>query len=181
MVGILDTATRNLGRVQQSGLDFTLNYVKEVPFGVLSFNGAFTKILKLKRNLLPDTPLVSELDVIGEQVSARGRFVAGLTTGPFSGNVAMNYVGGYLNNQTPSVNKVKLPDQNVPAWTTFDLNLAYEPDVDGGLLAGTRVSLNMRNFTNKSAPVVLTATSAADLNVHSVFGRITTIEVSKKF
>jgi iron complex outermembrane receptor protein len=184
LVGILDTSTRNLGRVRQSGLDFTMNYVRDLSFATLRLDGAFTKILKLERNLLPGAPLNSALDVIGEQISSRGRFVAGLTKGPVSSSLAMNYIGGYLNNQTPSVGGIKLPDQSVPAWTTFDPNLSYAPDVQDGILAGTRVTLNMLNLTDKSAPVVLTSTNpaaAADIAVHSVFGRITTIEVSKKF
>jgi iron complex outermembrane receptor protein len=179
--GILDASTRNLGRVVQSGLDFTLNYKQDIQFATLTLNGAFTKILDLKRNLLPGAPLVSALDVIGEQDSERGRFTAGLARGPVSGAVSANYVGGYLNNATPTVNGVKLPDQSVPSWTTFDLNLSFEPEAEQGALHGTRLALNVRNLTDKDAPVVLNGTQAVDLNYHDVLGRIWTIEISKAF
>lgn len=181
LVGILDSSTRNLGRVQQSGLDFTVNYRQDVSFGTVSFDGSFTKILKLKRNILPGSPMVDALDVIGEQVSSRGRFSVGLRSGAFSSNISANYVGGYLNNQTPTVKAVKLPDQDVPSWTTFDFNLSYSPEVDAGLLSGTRFTVSARNFTDKAPPIVLTSNSAVDLDQHNVFGRIITLEVSKEF
>jgi iron complex outermembrane receptor protein len=187
LVGILDAATRNLGRVKQSGLDFALNYRHEFSFATLTLDGAFTKILQLKRNLLPGAPLYDALDTIGEQISKRGRASAGLTKGAFSGNVAANYVGDYLNNQTPTVNGVKLPNQHVPAWTTFDLNLSYAPDVDGGLFSGMRFTFSARNFTDKAPPIVLSSqaingvVTAVDLNNHNVLGRILTFEISKKF
>lgn len=181
LVGILDTATRNLGQVQQAGLDFSANYHTDTPLGMLALDGAFTKILKLRRNVLPGTPLVDFLDVIGEQISKRGRAQASLTKGALSGNVAVNYIGGYLNSQTPTVAGVKVPDQNIPAWMTYDMNLSYTPDSTGRILGGTRFALSIRNVTDKGPPLVLTATSAVDLANANVFGRITSLEITKKF
>jgi iron complex outermembrane receptor protein len=189
LVGILNAATLNLGRVEQSGLDFTLTYRHDLNFAIVSLDGAFTDILKLKRNLLPGAPMYDALDTIGEQVSKRGRFSLGLEKGAFNGNIAANYIGGYLNNQTPTVNGVKLPNQQVPSWTTFDLNLSFTPKVDGtSMFAGTRLTLSARNFTDKAPPIVLNSLNtqnglptAVDLNTHNILGRIFTVEVSKKF
>ena len=187
LVGILNAATLNLGKVQQSGLDFTVNYVRKFDFATLSVDGSFTKILRLKRNLLPGAALYDALDTIGEQVSKRGRMSVGLTRGAFSGNVAANYVGNYLNNLTPTVSGVKLPNQNVPSWTTFDINLSFAPDIDGGLFGGTRFTVSARNVTDKDPPTVLSSqasngiVTAVDLNTHNVLGRILTFEISKKF
>lgn len=187
LVGIIDTSTRNLGRVKQSGLDFNLRYEQDVSFGVLRFDGAFTKILKLQRNLLPGTPLVDALDVIGEQISERGRFTVGVESGGFTGGLSANYIGGYVNNQTPTVNSVKLPTQQIPSWTTFDLNLSYSPEVDSGAFSGTRFTVSVRNLTDKDPPVVLGSVNvggsptATDINVHDPFGRIVTFEISKEF
>jgi iron complex outermembrane receptor protein len=182
LVGIIDTSTRNLGRVKQSGLDFTLNYEHDVSFGTIRFNGAFSKILNLDRNLLPGTPLVSALDKIGEQISERGRFTLGLDSGGFSGGISANYLGGYVNDQTPTVNTVRVPTQQIPSWTTFDLNLSYSPETETGVLSGTRFTVSVRNLSDKDAPVVLGSNgTAADINAHDVFGRIVTFEISKEF
>jgi iron complex outermembrane recepter protein len=181
LIGVVDNSTRNLGRVKQSGLDFTVNYQTDVTFGTISVDVAYTKILQLKRNTLPGTPLVSALDEIGEQVSNRGRASVGLRTGAFSGNLAARYVGSYLNNQTPTVNGIRVPEYEVPAWVTFDLNLSYAPQTDAGALAGTRFTLSMRNLTDRNPPIVITNNTAFDQNQHSALGRIITIEVSKEF
>ena len=187
LVGILDSSTNNLGQVEQRGLDLLASYVRETPAGALSLNGSFTKILGLKRNLLPGAPLLNAIDTIGEQISARGRFSAGLSKDGFTGLFAANYIGGYLNNLTPTVAGVRVPNQNVPSWTTFDLVLTYAPQVKGGAFAGTRFTLSAQNMTNKAPPLVLSTQNqggvptATDLNVHNVFGRILTFEISKAF
>ncbi len=181
LVGILDAGARNLGQVKQDGLDFVLNYETDVGFGTFSLDGTFTKILNLDRNVLPGTPLVSALDTIGEQVSSRGRVSASLRSGGLLTNIALNYVGGYLNNQTPTVNGVKVPNQDVPAWTTFDATISYAPEAKSGPFSGTRFTVSARNLFDRDAPIVLTNDSAADLNQHNVFGRILTLEVAKKF
>jgi iron complex outermembrane receptor protein len=161
--------------------------VKDTPIGTLSFNGSFTKILGLKRNLLPGAPLNNALDTIGEQISSRGRFAAGLSKDGFSGLFAANYIGGYLNNLTPTVAGVRVPNQNIPSWTTFDLTLTYASQAKGGLFAGTRFTLNAQNMFDMDPPLVLSTQAqggvptATDLNVHNVFGRILTFEISKSF
>lgn len=187
LVGILNAATLNLGRVKQSGLDFAVKYKHDLSFATLTFDGTFTKILKLRRNLLPGAPMYDALDTIGEQVSKRGRASVGLIKGPVSFNVAANYIGNYLNNLTPTVNGVKLPNQEVPSWTTIDTNLSFAPDTDHGIMNGTRFTISARNLLNSSPPVVLSSQTvngiptAVDLNNANVFGRILTLEISKKF
>lgn len=187
LVGILNAATSNLGQVKQSGIDFNASYVADTGIGTINLNGAFTKILKLQRNLLPGAPIFDALNRIGEQIGNRGRFAAGLTNGGFSGLIAANYIGGYLNNLRPTVAGVRLPDDNVPSWTTVDLTLTYAFQNKSGMFAGTRFTINAQNVTNKQPPLVLSTQNtggvptATDLNVHNVFGRIVTFEISKAF
>lgn len=187
LVGILNGATLNLGQVKQSGLDFVVNYANDTPVGLLTLNGAFTKILNLKRNLLPGAPLFDALDTIGEQVSARGRFSAGLAKDGFSGNFGVNYTGGYLNNLTPTVSGVKLPSTRIPAWMTLDFTLSYSPQSRSGLFQGTRFTFSAQNLMDEDPPIVISTQAfngvptAVDLNTHNVFGRILTFEISKKF
>ncbi|HJV42616.1 TonB-dependent receptor domain-containing protein, partial [Caulobacter sp.] len=186
MVGIVTGGLRNLGRVKQSGLDFTGNYGMETPAGRLTLNGSFSYIIDLKRSLLPNSPLFTALDTYGNQLSKRGRFGANLRNGDWSANIAANYVGSYLNNATITVNGVKKPDTKVPSWTTFDAGLAYNVPVTApSALQGLRLAVNIQNIADKSAPIVLTqvgnAANAVDLNVHNIFGRIWSVEVTKKF
>lgn len=187
LVGILNAATNNLGQVEQSGIDLTASYVGDTPVGTLSLNGSFTKILNLRRNLLPGAPLFDALDRIGEQIGNRGRMSAGLSKNGISGLLIANYIGSYLNDLTPTVAGVRVPNQQVPAWTTFDFSLTYAPQTKGGLFEKTRFTFNVQNLSNKRPPIVLSTQAtngnptAADINVHNVFGRIMTFEISKAF
>ncbi|MBO9707342.1 MAG: TonB-dependent receptor [Caulobacter sp.] len=186
MVGIITGGLRNLGRVTQSGLDFTGAYGLDTPAGRLTLNGSFSYILDLKRSLLPNSPLVKALDTYGNQISKRGRIGANLRNGDWSANIAANYIGSYLNNATITVNGVKNPDTMVPSWTTFDAGFAYNvPGSAPTALQGMRFAINIQNLTDKDPPIVLTqvgtAANAIDLNVHNVFGRVWSVEVTKKF
>ena len=182
LVGIIAGGLRNLGRIKQSGLDLSGTYSFETPAGQLTLNGAFSKILKLERSLLPDSPLFKALDTFGNQVSERGRFSASLRHGPVSAILAANYIGSYLNNATITVGGVKYPDTKVPSWTTFDAGLAYTvPDTAWEALRGVRVAVNVQNLTDKDPPIVLSGTNAVDLNNHNVFGRVWQFEFTKSF
>lgn len=182
LVGIIAGGLLNLGRVKQSGVDFTGAYGLETPVGRLSFGGSYSLILDLKRSLLPTSPLFDALDTFGNQVSRRGRVNVGLRHGPFNGTLVANYVGSYLNNATITVAGVKYPDTKVPAWTTFDAGLSFTaPDTVPEALQGLRLSVNVQNLADKDPPIVLSGTNAVDLNNHNVFGRVWQFEISKKF
>jgi iron complex outermembrane receptor protein len=185
LVGIITGGRLNLGRVKQSGLDFTANYAFETGIGRVNVGGVFTKILDLKRSLLPTSPLFDALDTIGNQVSSRGRFNLGLEHGPIRANLFMNYVGSYLNNATITVNGTKLPDTKVPSWTTFDAGLSYTTPDGPGALSGIRVAVNVQNLTDKDPPIVLSGAgnnaTAVDLDVHNIWGRVWSFEVTKRF
>jgi iron complex outermembrane receptor protein len=181
LVGIVTGGTRNLGRVLQSGVDLTASYGLDTPLGRASFNGSYSKILNLQRSLLPDSPLFDAIDTIGNQVSNRARGTASLSNGPWSANLTAIYVGSYLNNATITVAGVKYPDTEIPSWTTFDLGLAWRSQDAEGYLSGTRVAFNIQNLADEDPPIVLSGTNAVDLANHSVFGRVWSLEVTKRF
>lgn len=181
LTGIVNGGTQNLGNVKQSGLDFTLNYRLETKAGTFAFDGSFTKILNLQKSLTPTGALFNALDTFGFQVSSRGRASVSWRKDGFNANVAATYVGSYLNNATITVAGVKLPDTQIPAWTTFDGNLGYEFGENHRWLSGTRLALGVQNLTDKAPPIVLSGTNAVDTNNHNVWGRIWTFEISHKF
>ncbi|RYG10618.1 MAG: TonB-dependent receptor, partial [Caulobacteraceae bacterium] len=115
-------------------------------------------------------------------VSERGRFNIGYSNGGFGANVTANYIGSYLNNATITVAGVKLPDSEVPAWTTVDAGVSYEFQGDQiAGLDGVRVSMNVQNISDEQPPIVLSGTTAVDLGNHNPFGRVWTFEVTKRF
>ena len=182
LTGIVNGGRQNLGQVKQEGLDFTAAYSRDVGFGELTFNGSFTKILNLEKSLTRSGPLFNALDTFGFQVSSRGRASIGINSGGFTGQLAANYVGSYLNNATITVAGTRIPDTQIPSWTTLDANIAYDFDEDrDGVLGGVRVALGLQNLTDNQPPIVLSGTNAVDTNNHNVWGRIWTFEVTKRF
>lgn len=182
LTGIVNGGRQNLGQVKQEGLDFTAAYSRDVGFGELMFNGSFTKILNLEKSLTRSGPLFNALDTFGFQVSSRGRASIGIVSGGFTGQLAANYVGSYLNNATITVAGTRIPDTQVPSWTTLDANIAYEFDEDTtGVRSGMRVALGLQNLTGEQPPIVLSGVNAIDTNNHNVWGRIWTLEVTKRF
>jgi iron complex outermembrane receptor protein len=181
LVGIITGGTRNLGRVLQSGIDLTASYAHETPIGRAAINASFSKILNLKRGLLPASTPVDALDTFGNQVSARGRATASLSKNGITGNLTANYVGSYINNATITVNGVKYPDTRIPIWMTYDAGLSYRTPDGSGALEGLRLSVNVQNITDKDPPIVLSGNNAYDVANANVFGRVWSFEISKKF
>jgi iron complex outermembrane recepter protein len=181
LVGILDTSTQNIGQITQNGVDLAVNYRTETPIGDLSLDAAVTKILKLERAILPGAPIQDGLDVIGEQISTRGNARVGLRNGPWNGSVTMNYIGGFYNNNTPTINGVRIPFYDVDAWVTYDMQVTYRPEFENSLFSGTKMSFGIKNFTNEDAPIVLSGTASHDDGNHNLWGRIYQFELTKEF
>lgn len=181
LVGIIDGGRLNLGDVKQSGLDFTANYRHETSIGDFRFNASFSKILNLEKSVVAGGPLFDALDTYGFQVSERGRFGVGYERGGLNANLWANYVGSYLNNATITVGGTKLPDTEIPAWSTLDASLAYDFDGSGGTMEGLRISVGVQNLTDREPPLVLSGTTAVDLGNHNPFGRVWSFEISRRF
>lgn len=183
MVGIIAGGRLNLGEVKQSGLDFGANYLHETAFGDFTFNASFSKVLNLEKSVVAGGPLFDALDTYGFQVSERGRFNVNYRRGGLSANLSANYVGSYLNNATITVNGVKLPETEVPTWTTWDAGVAYsfEDGRFGGVLDGVRLAVNVQNLSDEQPPIVLSGTTAVDLGNHNPFGRVWSLELTKAF
>ena len=182
LTGIITGGRLNLGNVKQSGLDFTANYTRETGWGDFRVSGSFSKILNLEKSVVAGGELFDALDTYGFQVSERGRFGVNWRRGGWGADVTANYVGSYLNDATITVAGVKLPDAQVPSWTTLDTGVSYEFGQDNANpLDGVRIALSVQNVTDKDPPIVLSGTNAVDLGNHNPFGRIWQFEVTKRF
>jgi iron complex outermembrane receptor protein len=127
---------------------------------------------------------VSETSVlgnIGNLIKWRGRGSASWSRNALSASLFMNYVGHYLNN-TPLTGR---PVAEVPSWITFDLNLGYDFGQafgESSVLSGTRFSVSAQNVFDRDPPVVLLGGGAQfDANNANVYGRMLSVQLSKKF
>ncbi|HWT52439.1 MAG TPA: TonB-dependent receptor [Caulobacter sp.] len=180
---ILDARKTNLASTVQDGVDVQANYLFENAAGRWIVGGSLTKILHNKVQASPNVAEDDRLDELYYPISLRGRANLGWNKGPWSANLFVNYTGHYTNSLPLTVAGTVIGKTRVPSWTTFDVGLTYRvPDTMGPVwLKGVRVSLNLQNATDKDPPVVLTAGSAFDGNVHNVLGRSWSLQVSKAF
>ncbi len=182
LIGIIAGGRLNLGRVKQSGLDFTANYRHDTEFGQFVFNASYSKILDLQKSVVAGGPMFDTLDTYGFQVSNRARAGVSFIRGGLRANLNASYIGSYVNDATITVAGKKLPDTEIPSWTTFDAGLSYDFDqAESPILRDLRLAVNIQNVFDKDPPIVLSGTSAVDVGNHNPYGRIWTIEFTKKF
>ena len=184
---IADGRTTNAAGTKQDGIDVSATYTVSTEAGVFTLAGAATKIFHNQTQPFVGQPFSSELGRILFPVSLRGRGNLGWFDGPFSVNLALNYVGSYTNDQpiiryTTTGQKTD-PTSQVPAWTTFDLNVTYT--IGGKFsfapLRQVRASVGIENLFDRNAPIVLTGTEAMDPANANPLGRIWTFQLTKTF
>lgn len=184
---VIDGREANLASTFQDGVDLHWNYFRPTPLGMFTTGGAITKILNATQTPVEGAPAIKAYNRIYSPVGLRARLTFGLTHGRFNTNLYVNHTGSYLNNLTISdtVNGVAVqrPYQRVPAYTTFDLGIAYIVPKDAGesWLRGLRASVTFQNLLDKDPPVVLNGTSAYDAANADIYGRTTMLQLSKSF
>lgn len=189
---ILDGRWQNAASVVQTGLDFNGSYSWSMGENKFSVGVNFTKIFSLKERLSPLGPMTTPdpINRIYMPLDFRARGNVRWSRGGFSANVSVNYTPGYLNDvgfiqifQPPTANAAALPASRVPSWTTVDLALAYRFKEEG-ILSGTRIGVNINNFFDADAPIVLSGTSlntSYDGRVHNPYGRTFNFQITKAF
>jgi iron complex outermembrane receptor protein len=171
----------------QDGLDLSLGYRFATAVGNFNVGGAITRIFDNTQQLLPGSLVNHALDRLFFPVSLKGRANFSWQRGPFIGNLFVNYVGAYLNDQpiaVPTVTgPVLQPNQRVPSWTTLDVNANYQFDEHSSFapVRGLRASLTLQNLTGRDAPRVITGTEGADPVNASVLGRMWQFVITKRF
>lgn len=187
---ILDGRWQNAASVVQTGLDFNASYSWSMGQNDFSAGLNFTKIFSLKERLTALGPMTTPdpINRIYMPLDFRARANLRWSRGGFSANLAINYTPGYLNDvgfipifQPPG--GFIAPPSRVPSWTTADLALAYRFKKEG-ILSGTRVGVNINNFFDADAPVVLSGASlntSYDGRVHNPYGRTFNFQVTKAF
>lgn len=179
LTAILNGGQRNLGDQEQNGVDVSATYDFATGIGDFTIGATYSKILDLKKQLVPNGPLVDVLDTMAFQVGNRGRFNLGWRVGGFSANAFLNYIGEYQNTTGVSVRGTVVPRQNVDSWKTLDATFAY--DFSQGWASDLRVSLNVQNVTDEDPPLVYNGQNVFDIANANPYGRIWNVEISKRF
>ena len=169
---VVDTRYVNTGKEDVSGVDATIAYA--IPVGASRFNLAANAsyLLRYRQQFTPTALSVDLLDEPGEPVHLKGRVTAGWTKGDLAAQIGMNYVNRYRD----------LLGNRIRAWTTFDLNLSWQPKSDKLWLKGFTASLTAQNLFNRAPPFydsrIGTGYDAANADA---LGRFIALQLSKSW
>jgi iron complex outermembrane recepter protein len=176
-VYLVSSAQRqNVGTTDIDGWDFDFNYVRQVPFGILSTDLSGEYLYKFQSQNGPGAVFVDNLksgsqyfqNDAGAQdiIPWHARFAVGLQNNAISQQAAVNYTGHYnylysLYNYVASPAGATTPAiQWVQEFITIDYSLRYDFPQDAGILKGLKAQLNVYNVLNVPPPLVyITGTS----------------------
>jgi iron complex outermembrane receptor protein len=155
----------NGGEAHYSGIDWSVNYRKDVSFGLLSADWTGTYMLKQDYNNGPGLPALTDLGVYGpdQQVVFRvlSQLFVTLQTGKWRNTISAHYKSGYRDQSYSAGDEVvflrnadgslgaptDFAGINVPSFVTFDWQTGYE------LKKNILVTAGIKNFTDKAPPL----------------------------
>ncbi len=180
-VAVIDRGEQNVGSLDQRGIDFQASYNWDTDLGSWHAMANVAKILELKRTLISGGEWFDVLDRIGWQTSLRAIGRLSWMNENWTAALTARIEGGYTNDQTPRVDGVQLPEQEVGSWTTWDATVSYTTPDDGRWWSNVTALLAVQNLADRDPPIVLHDEVAIDSDVHNPFGRMLVFEMSKRW
>jgi iron complex outermembrane receptor protein len=144
--GILDGRPANLAASHQRSLEGAIQYVRLTDMGQfdVSLNGVY--LIENSYKAASTTPAVRLINDIGAPLRYRVRGSFGWSKAGWSASLFANFYGRYQNS-------LATPDQRVPSWTTFDLNIGYASE-DVPIVQNLSASLSVQNILNSPPPFI---------------------------
>lgn len=175
---VVDARTTNLSVVTTSGLDASLSANIQTPAGALELGIDATYIIEIENRFTAQSPPVRLEDTPYNPVNLVARARAGLTRGPLTGMLFVNYIDDYVDNRGQAATPIG-------SWTTLDLTAEYRPDYLSSLLQGVTLAFSINNLADRDPPFVLNTSSFSTLNYDGVnadpLGRYYSLQLSKQF
>ncbi len=173
---ILNNRLQNIGLTRVSGLDDTASYA--VTAHGVGYHAALNAVYLFQYQNVPvrgATP-INILSTLENPVNFRGRATAGLDTGGWSVNGAINYVNHYSD-------PTALVPVRIASWTTVDLQVAYQVEDVRLPLNGLQVALSCTNCLDRAPPAVRKSSYlfGYDPTNASPMGRFVSLTVRKRW
>jgi iron complex outermembrane recepter protein len=182
---VADDLFANTGGTDLDGIDFQVNYAFDTAWGGEAVFGATgTYNLAYKATLLNGTPFVEYVNDLGYPLRFRARFQAGLTYGPWTGNLFDNYENSFTVPPTELPVGTPVQYQHVDQWDTVDASLAYNfgEQTSFAPLHHMRLILSVTNLLDRAPPFVLTVGGPQyDPNTANPFGRSMQFQLMKEW
>lgn len=171
---VVDFRFANLGRVEQSGFDVRLNYRAETDVGELGIDAAVTYVTDYRTTRVRGGESLDGLNTTNNPIDLRARVQAQWARGGWRAAVAANHVGDY-------VNTTIAPFQDVKAWTTWDAQLSYSPELPA--VGEVGVILDVRNVLDEDPPRVANVSAGLgyDAEQANALGRVVSLTLLKRW
>jgi iron complex outermembrane receptor protein len=179
---LLDSRFTNMAITKTDGLDFDVSWEGDVGEVRLSVAANANLILNYNEQVKSDLAEQDRLGLLGTPVKWRGRGNVSANWRGMSATVFANYTGGFVNDQARDARNAVAPNQKVPAYTTFDLNLGYTtgPRTQSAL-KNLRYSLTVQNLFDDYPPLVFQQDRVI-ADVHGIpFGRTFAFQLTAGF
>lgn len=175
---IIDRRPNNLAKTRVRGLDFDIQYGRDVGGGRLHARIGGAYYFEYKNFPIEGGPGVPGAGVSLTPTKFRARGSVGYARGPWSADLAINYIGSYVD-RLPGQ-----PDRDVEAWAPVDLRLAYEISVLP-TRHPTRLALIVHNAFDEAPPFIRDVSSGGPLGYDALnanpLGRVVSLELAQRW
>lgn len=177
---IYDTRQRNAQDYLAEAYQLNISETRTLGSSILHATLQALIMGKLEASYAAGTSAAELLNTFGYPVKTRVRLEMGWERGSWNLGGAINYTGGYTNNEI-------MPSPAIASWTTLDFHLGYRT---GGRLRAVRlddikVDLNVINALDRSPPFVNRAIPADNVNYDvanaNPLGRVVSIGITKQW
>ena len=146
---IADVRIQNTASTETNGIDWSAQYSKLIPVGLLSVGLSGAYIFSFDNQATDTSDPVELVDTVGNPIDLKLRGSLGLSTTRFDANLVVNYTDDYISQATGA-------EQPVDSWTTVDANftLKLSEFSNSPVLSEAELSLAARNLFNEDPPFV---------------------------
>ncbi|WP_396593514.1 TonB-dependent receptor plug domain-containing protein [Brevundimonas sp. R86498] len=181
---LIDQRNTNLAATRQDGIDASVFYDRR--FGEVGVNASMAASWTMSNDqqVVEGQPFEDRLGFYNTPIEWRGRGSLGVNWREFSGNLFVNYTGGYTNNLAVNALGTTIAPQEVDAWVTADMTVAYATafaSPAAGFVRGVRASLTIQNLTDEDPPIVITSQGAFNGAYSHPYGRTFSAQLSASF
>jgi iron complex outermembrane recepter protein len=171
---IIDQRQANLAATHTSGIDSRVEQTFSLAAGRLTARVDLTHLIDYRQRVTPASDAVEIANTAGNPPRTQLRTEAQWDWGNWAAGTTLNFASGYSTRGSQDAFGNPLPQNDIAAWTTFDLHLGYS-------LGGLRVLLNITNLFDKQPPHVndLAYGLGYDPANANPFGRLVSVQVRK--
>jgi outer membrane receptor protein involved in Fe transport len=175
---VFDWRQQNAAASKIDGFDVSGRYQFQYENNTYDFNVSYSRLNKIRTTLEADTTPIEVVNTYEQPLKNRMRTMGTWLRGGFTSTAALNYSNSYVNASV-------LPRERIKAWTTVDLNLAYDFSrlQPSGPLNGFKVALNISNLFDVNPPYATDPFYSMGFDVFNAdaVGRYTTLQLTKRW